>query len=378
MLRERDFRLLLEAVRDLNQPRSLDEFRPAARRVTAELVGCETLAFNEVDVQTGGFITSLQPISPIEHDRLVPVLLRFIHQNPAIVHLLQNPDSTTLRLADFIAQRDFFRTALYHEVFRHVSIEQQAIVCLGMHGNTNAFLALNRVRGAFSSREVAVLDALRPHLIQAYDNTRYFSPTRCEALHAGTLHEQDEDRVLVVNQNRLVFCSEGARLSLQLFFGECGVVPAEIACWLHAQNANSLFPVAPLRIEKAGRTLVVRRNGASEDGVLLLLQEIENDALRIDMSRFLRPEKAGCVRHDFVRHDLMILGLTSRQSEVLELVSRGLPNREIAHQLAISAHTVRHHLEAIYTVLGVSNRHAASNAARQHSLLHSSLDFPQK
>lgn len=48
--------------------------------------------------------------------------------------------------------------------------------------------------------------------------------------------------------------------------------------------------------------------------------------------------------------------LTPREVEVLALVGQGQSNKAIARQLAISAHTVKYHLEAIFAKLGVRSR----------------------
>lgn len=50
------------------------------------------------------------------------------------------------------------------------------------------------------------------------------------------------------------------------------------------------------------------------------------------------------------------LPLSERQREVLELMTRGLTNRDIARVLGISAATVKVHVAAILDGLGVSNR----------------------
>jgi DNA-binding CsgD family transcriptional regulator len=57
--------------------------------------------------------------------------------------------------------------------------------------------------------------------------------------------------------------------------------------------------------------------------------------------------------------------LSKRESEVLSWVSRGKSNAEIGIILGISAHTVKHHMEKIFSKLGVENRHAAMLCALQ-------------
>ena len=46
--------------------------------------------------------------------------------------------------------------------------------------------------------------------------------------------------------------------------------------------------------------------------------------------------------------------LTPRETEVLQLLAEGLPNKEIAGTLGISEHTVKFHVSAIFGKLGLS------------------------
>ncbi|HZX05088.1 HD domain-containing phosphohydrolase [Kribbella sp.] len=62
-------------------------------------------------------------------------------------------------------------------------------------------------------------------------------------------------------------------------------------------------------------------------------------------------------------------GLTNREIDVLRLVARGLPNKEIAKRLVVTPKTVGNHIEHIYTKIGVSNRAAAALFATRHGLL---------
>jgi HD-GYP domain-containing protein (c-di-GMP phosphodiesterase class II)/DNA-binding CsgD family transcriptional regulator len=62
-------------------------------------------------------------------------------------------------------------------------------------------------------------------------------------------------------------------------------------------------------------------------------------------------------------------GLTGREVELLRLLARGLSRGEVARQLFLSEHTVRHHLEHIYGKIGVRTRVAATLFAVENGLL---------
>ncbi|HEU0201388.1 MAG TPA: HD domain-containing phosphohydrolase [Burkholderiaceae bacterium] len=61
-------------------------------------------------------------------------------------------------------------------------------------------------------------------------------------------------------------------------------------------------------------------------------------------------------------------GLSAREVEVLRLIARGASNRVAAQTLGISAATVAHHVQHIYTKVGVSTRAGATLFAMQHAL----------
>ncbi len=56
-------------------------------------------------------------------------------------------------------------------------------------------------------------------------------------------------------------------------------------------------------------------------------------------------------------------GLTEREFEVVQAVSRGLSNQAIAQELWVTVQTVKFHLTSIYRKLGVSNRTQAAGWA---------------
>lgn len=63
------------------------------------------------------------------------------------------------------------------------------------------------------------------------------------------------------------------------------------------------------------------------------------------------------------------VSLSSREVELLELLSTGATNRQLAQSLFISEATVKTHLVHIYQKLGVTNRTSAINMAREQRLI---------
>ncbi|HMK11981.1 MAG TPA: HD domain-containing phosphohydrolase [Acidimicrobiales bacterium] len=62
-------------------------------------------------------------------------------------------------------------------------------------------------------------------------------------------------------------------------------------------------------------------------------------------------------------------GLTAREVEVLRLLALGLTTREVGDQLVISPKTADHHVQHIYTKIGVSTRGAAALFAIEQGIL---------
>ena len=63
-------------------------------------------------------------------------------------------------------------------------------------------------------------------------------------------------------------------------------------------------------------------------------------------------------------------GLSAREREVLDLVTAGMSNEEVAKHLVISSNTVKFHLRMIYSRLGVHNRVEATRAVSQKQVDH--------
>ena len=61
--------------------------------------------------------------------------------------------------------------------------------------------------------------------------------------------------------------------------------------------------------------------------------------------------------------------MTPREIEVLRLIAAGLTAKEVAKKLDISPKTADHHIQSVYSKIGVTTRAAAALYAVEHGLV---------
>ena len=104
------------------------------------------------------------------------------------------------------------------------------------------------------------------------------------------------------------------------------------------------------RSSRTGANLTTRLRGRSGRWLRLHVSSMEG----LPDTVALTVETAGS--HDLVRILLDSYGLTSRETDIVLRLCRGLTVKEIASELIISSHTVRDHLKAIYSKAHVRSR----------------------
>ena len=149
--------------------------------------------------------------------------------------------------------------------------------------------------------------------------------------------------------------------------------------------------------EHPGVAIVVLTTYVDDTNVLEALKAgarsyMTKDADRADIARALQAAAAGLTVFDPRVHDALLAathpassspaplagpallpgrpdGLTEREVEILILIARGLTNPEIAQDLCLSNHTVKSHINRIFTKTRSRDRAAAIGYAHRHQIV---------
>jgi DNA-binding NarL/FixJ family response regulator len=113
----------------------------------------------------------------------------------------------------------------------------------------------------------------------------------------------------------------------------------------------------------AGVAAVIERDSSFDELTSALQATVEGlTVLGTDIARTL----AERLPHTGSMEPMLAEELTDRETQVLELLSEGIGNREIAARLRISEHTVKFHISSILSKLRASNRtEAVAHGIRQ-------------
>jgi DNA-binding CsgD family transcriptional regulator len=323
--------------------RDPDEFARAAVSQLAEVIPSDVITMNEVDPSAGRTVFTMDPETfplPAGSERLLADLA---DQHPLIHHTASTGDGSARRISDFWTQEEFHASSIYRMLYRPMGIEFQMAVALPTSRPIHVGIVLNRRSHDFSKRDMDVLNVLRPHLVQAWFNAK--DQARLQLLvNAATDASVDSGVGLIVLSDPPHELTPGALVSLYRYFGRptrTSPFPARVERWLKMQTERLDGVTAPelpkpLRAETEGGHIVLRYlpSQRGHTGALLVRQFTEQAQPR----------------------NLYALGLTAREAEIVNYVTKGESNAAIGRALHLSPATVKKHLDNIYTKLGVHGR----------------------
>ncbi len=337
-------RRAMDVLLELGELRELEEFPARVAGLLRRLIGCEVSSYTAVDVSSGRTTVAADPVESM-FEGADEIFGRFALQNPLIAHYARTGDGRALRISDFFTRRQLHATDLYDYVYRRTEVEyQMAITLPPQHAGPGSAqemigLTLGRTKRDFSLRERALADLMRPHLQATLRRLH-------EQAMIGALASAQENHkgwaVLTAGDGTIALSTPDAERQLGLRVGDR--LPSRLHQWISQERARqrnqpSGSATAATRLEIAGRHVTAR--------------------LRVSVHERLDALHLAPVPASPLPEDLLTLGLTRRQAEVMALALQGRTSPQIAVAMSLSPRTIEKHFESIYAHLGVSGRSQA-------------------
>jgi len=340
-LREHDVSALLDFLRMLYALRDLRTFCSHVISAVPKLVGSDITTYNEVNCESQQNATVSDPPHALDFPDSHRIFNQHIPEHPLIGHYARSGDPRVLKMSDFLTRSKFHSVGLYTDFYRRVGVEHQMALMLPAAPPLVIGIALNRGRPDFTERERLLLNLIRPHLVQAYENATAVTTMAEESAAMNAMEHFGRAAIVLTRHGRVRLISTVAEQLFAKYFGSRrNGLPDCIKRWMEHQNSllASMQPPVPLIVNRGEERLIVRMLPDCDQVLLHLTEQVT----------------AICPQ------TLQTQGLTTREAEVLAWVARGKTNFEVATILSVRLRTVKKHMERIFQKLGVESRTAAA------------------
>ena len=157
------------------------------------------------------------------------------------------------------------------------------------------------------------------------------------------------------------------------------LAPDVVVMDLMMPKKDGIAATSEIKSKRPETKIIILTTFATSDGITkaldagasgAILKNAENSSLVTMIRKVAAGERVLAPEvEELLQEDPPVEKLTPRQEEVLESLSRGLTNKDIAKQLGISDRSVDEHVEALLQKIGASNRtEAVVIALRKHLL----------
>jgi DNA-binding CsgD family transcriptional regulator len=342
-----------QCIQQLYRLRDLDTFGTRALSIINQIVPCDLPVFHLTRVRSQQIFSTFLPNFTDLTPEIAATIDRCCGKQP-IVHSIPYIHRHIDRALNEISRKQLYcLEALDLQLLRFLNIKDRMTFFLpniNYHrwgkisppDSTLIGFSLNRIRYRFTQEDRLELNLLRPHLFQAYCNVRQHRELQ-QDFHRLQKSIDVLGIIILDRRGRIRSIAPQAESWLENYFSpptNANRLPDRLWSWTQHQigihtKSNSPPACSPLRSQQSDRELVIRLViQPDRSGYLLLMEEQALSSL----------------------NSIDILGLSDRETAVLELVMQGLDNKSIASQLGVNISTVRKHLENAYRKLGVNSR----------------------
>ena len=349
----RDFRAIHDFLSELNGPSNLRNFPDRLVESLHNLIPSDLTTYDEMDPDHHTSVDLGRPADMLTPEFRCDRWRSVMHEHPVLMRNRETGDLRAYSISQFYSQTDFQGRALYQEFYKKLGIGD--VLCKGIRVSEATVIgcSVSRNRRSFKARDSLILDAIGPHLTQAWRSARLLTRLRRQNEATGAaLQALGYGVVALSPSGRVRLMTPRARRILAEAFGRRpssdSRLPEELAQWVRFCKLQFAAGHLPRPLEP-----YVIQSEDSEIAVTLLPEAFQ-DVLILEIRR-----PTGTPTH------LQALGLTPREAGVLCWVAKGKTNKEIGSILETSPRTIQKHLERIFAKLGVETRTAAAAFALQ-------------
>jgi len=339
-----DLKSVLDTVEALNAHVDIDTFPKRLVEATHGLVGSEMGCYTEINPHEDRVVLYADTGNSLLDD-LAPLFQEYQGQHPCLEDYGESRDGRARTVSEFLSVGQWHGRDLYNAFFRQFGFEDQLSFLLPTPEPIVLGLALNRSRRSFTDRDRAVVDAIRPHVEQAYRHAILYSDLVSGVRAGEAVIESLECGVVVLTQELGIrHATPTARAWLERFFPERRLAAAELPEPLDAWVRRAVKdPTPEAKLTTPLATQMPTPEG--QLGLVLLRPDVTSQWILI--MELLPPPVAS---------ELGTVPLSPRLREVLDLLLQGRSEKEVANELELSRHTVHDYVKELHYRFGVSSR----------------------
>lgn len=279
-----------------------------------------------------GFVTEEQ----------VALVAKYGHESPYGAYYVATQDASWKMTTDFMPAEEFHKLDIHRYALGPLGINYQIGSILAMLGDVCHIITIHRTHHNFTEREREILNTLHPHLVTSYVNAVACTQARDSVTQIKAIMETAPGAYGYFDAtDKVQWLQPKAEAWMLEFFCDetktVGNIPQSIRRLLR-ESANE--GNAPKQLERPNHTEVLT--------VCLGASALGGWILRLDRKP-RTPAPHFCPLPQF----------SERKNQVLQWMTEGKRNGEIATILQLSSRTVEKHVQDILAELGVENRATA-------------------
>ncbi len=346
-INKKDYEKIVEFMTNIQQ--SQTDFRSATLKNLSSFFGYNHLTFFLAN-EKGRFIN---PVTNNISDTLTETYDDYYYTKD-IFHSVGDLNSVfnknVVSITDIMSYRQFEDTEYYRDFLRRDNLYYEVAMPLKMGSNLLGGIGVFNPKdcGNFKAKDIAILEKLSGIISMALNNhIELREKSYKEEIFKGAV-AQCPIGIIILKANYTIVSSNDM---------------AQIYCLDILNNKRVLNPVKEVidilfkqsQFEKDNSTNCLYTTINNYNFKVLSSMTASHDHGLETLIHIYIAKTSAEAKREFQK-SLEIYELTSREIEIVDLVQKGLSNKEIASELFISYNTVKAHMENIFKKVGVDNR----------------------